>query len=143
MLRPSLALAGLCLCLALPIANARRVPPSEGPLLELMEGLKEHLKGVAMGLQASDDAATLEHIAEMQRLVLLTKREDPSNLGEQPESKRDSHRAAFRRDLALVLGELAAMEVEVLDGERQEAFGRVTGALFRMREEAHERYQTK
>ena len=59
----------------------------------------------------------------------------------QPEAERDSHRVEFRKDLARLLAELAGMELEVLDGEWQKAFGRVTGSLYRMRMKAHEKYQ--
>ena len=121
-------------------ASAPKAPPA-GELLAHMEGLKEHLKGVAMGLQAEDEAAVLEHVAEMQRLVLLAKLTTPPNLDQQPEKKRAAHRTAFRRDLALLLEDLVGLELDVLDGKPRKAFKRVTGSLFKLREAAHERYQ--
>jgi hypothetical protein len=107
-----------------------------------MEGLKTHLKGAAMALQNPDDRdAALVHIAELQRLVLLSKLEAPSNLNEVPEEERAEHRASFRRDLALVLREFVEMEIHVLDGETEKAFARVIDPLYPMRETAHEKYQ--
>jgi len=145
MLRSILVLSCSLLTLAfLPVgaSHAPRGPvPAQGDLLQHMEGLKKNLKGAAMALQASDDESTLRHIAEMQRLVLLAKLESPPNLEQQAVDERDAHRVGFRRSLALLLQDLAGMEVEILDGEREKAFGRVTTSLFRLREESHAKYQ--
>lgn len=135
--------------LAMP--SARRPPvreaateAAERPLRAHMEGLKTHMKGTAMALQSPEGRdKALEHIAELQRIVLLAKLEAPSNLGEVAEKERAEHAKDFRRDLTLVLRELAEMEIHVLDGEMEKAFARVVDPLFPMREAAHEKYQLR
>lgn len=147
MLRSAVALSVLVLGLVLLSARPVRAPQDPEPvlaggaLLEHMEGLKKNLKGAAMAMQAQDGEKALQHVAEMQRLVLLAKLETPPNEEEKPEAERDAHRLAFRKDLIHLLQELAGMEVELLDEDWEKAFGRVTGPLFRMRTQAHDRYQ--
>jgi len=147
-MRRSLALAT---CLSLGVAllpsyasRATVVEPratSADGLAEHMEGLKTNLKGVAMALQGSDAETALRHLAEMQRIVLLAKLESPPNLDEQPEREREAHRAEFRKSLVRVLQELAGMELEILDGEYDKAFARVTGSLYTLRESSHDKFQ--
>ena len=110
-------------------------------LAEHMEGLKTNLKGVAMALQGPDAETALRHLAEMQRIVLLAKLESPPNLDEQPESERHAHRQEFRKSLVRVLQELAGMELEILDGDYEAAFARVTGPLYTLRESSHDKFQ--
>ena len=143
MLRLTLSAACIALFLAaLPARASRSTTPDDSEqLLEHMEGLKENLKGVAMSLQGTDTSATLRHVAEMQRLVLLAKLLAPSNLDEQPAADQDKHRVEFRSDLIGLLKELADMELEILAGKPADAFKRVTGSLYKMREEAHAAYQ--
>jgi len=114
--------------------------PADG-LADHMEGLKSNLKGVAMALQGSDAETALGHLGEMQRLVLLAKLELPPNLDEQPELARDAHAKEFRKGLVRVLQELAGMELELLDGEFEEAFARVTGSLYTLRESSHDKFK--
>ena len=148
MLRSIVAVSALALAVAIPSGAAPGAPQDPAPaseggvLLEHMKGLKKNLKGVAMSLQKSDSKQVLHHIAEMQRLVLLAKLEAPANLEEKPEDERESHSTEFRKDMIGLLQELAGMEIEVLDGELEKAFGRVTGSLYRLREAAHEKYQS-
>ena len=139
-------LAALALVTVLASTPLRQEPetPSESPVLEAMEGMKTHLKGTAMALQdPAKGAEALEHIAELQRLVLLAKLGSPANLDELPADERDAHRTAFRRDLTLVLEQLVHMELSVLDGKPDEAFARIVKPLYPMREAAHEKYQSK
>ncbi len=102
----------------------RQEAAAEEPLLELMEGMKTHLKGTAMALRDEskrDDA--LKHVAEL------------------PEEKRAEHRTAFRRDLAETLKVLLDMEIHILDGKNAEAMQLVAKDLYTMRESAHGKYQ--
>lgn len=139
---PSALLGLITLLAASPPPSQSEAPVlAGGALLEHMEGMKEHLKGIAMGLQANDSPATLEHVAELQRIVLLAKLETPPNLDEQPESQRAEHRKQFRTDLARLLQELAGMEIDVLADDHEAAFARVAGALLSMRKDAHAKYQ--
>lgn len=145
MSKTSIRIACLVLGTALILSATRppAVPEQEQPsaLLEAMEGLKTHLKGTAMALQRSSRDEALENIAGMQRFVLLAKLEAPADLGEIAEEKREAHRTAFRKDLVLLLKELADMELDVLEGRYKKAFARVVDPLYPLREAAHEKYQ--
>ena len=137
----------LFLCVAMLPSHASRSTVAEpnaasaDGLAEHMEGLKTNLKGVAMALQGPDAETALRHLAEMQRIVLLAKLESPPNLDEQPESERHAHRQEFRKSLVRVLQELAGMELEILDGDYEAAFARVTGPLYTLRESSHDKFQ--
>lgn len=124
-------------------APALPTPTQEAALHGHMEGMKTHLKQTAVALGSKDRAQALEHIAELERLVLLAKLEEPSNLSEIGAAEQPDHITSFRRDLALVLGVLVEMEVDVLDGRFDDARARVVDPLFPMRETAHEKYQAK
>ncbi len=141
----ALLLAGLALVptalLAFPV-HAGSAPESE--LEELMYVLKRHLKGASTALQdPTQEAAALEHIAELQKAALAAKLLAPANLDELPEDERDQHTREFRRDMAKVLGVLVAMEIDVLEGHGDKAMARVVDPLFPMREAAHEKYQSE
>lgn len=123
--------------LVAPLASQEEVP-----LLELMEGMKSHLKGTAMALgDPSRKEDALAHVAELQRYLLLAKLRTPANLEELPEELRAEHRTAFRRDMAQALKVLVDLEVHILDGQNEEAFKLVTGDLFALRKQAHAKYQ--
>ena len=142
--------APLALATALILAAAGPAPlqdsggkPAQTPLLQAMEGIKTHMKGTAMALQGGARDEALKHIAEIQRLVLLAKLEAPANLTEVPEEKRAAHRTAFRKDIVVLLKEFADMEVDVLEGRFEEAFGRVIDPLYPYREASHDKYKKK
>ena len=137
------SLALVTLLVSLPLGQEPATPAAP-TLLEHMGGMKTHMKGAAMALQdPAKKSEALHHIAELQRLALLSKLEAPSNLEEIPEGERDAHTTSFRRDLVLVLREFVEMELSVLDGKPQEAFARVVKPLYPMREAAHDKYQSK
>ena len=121
--------------------NAEAISNRADGLAEHMEGLKANLKGIAMALQGSDAETALRHLGEMQRIVLLAKLESPPNLDEQPEREREAHTVKFRKGLVHVLQELAGMELELLDGEYEKAFARVTGSLYTLRESSHDKFK--
>ena len=124
-----------------PTPTALQDPPSATPLRESMEGMKTELKGIATALQAREGSRALEHIAAMQALVLRAKLESPPNLDQVAEAERAAHRVRFRKDLILVLRELATMEEHVLDGDLDRAFASVVDPLHPLRERAHAAFQ--
>lgn len=142
---PSLFPSLLVLLPALLVARPSDPPPRQAPpesLLACMEAMKAELKGTAVALRAADPAIALEHVAELERFVLLAKLHDPANLAELPEADREAHRLAFRATLVGVLKELADLELDLLDGRTEDAAARIAGPLFRMRQEAHARFQS-
>jgi len=149
----TLSLAALVLGGVLVLSAVAPAPASPSPmpasaaaatdtdLLTAMEGLKTHMKATAMALQGNSTEEALEHIAEMQRLVLLAKLESPPNLEELAKKERAAHQMAFRKDLIGVLKEFADMEIDVLEGRFEAAFARVVDPLHPTREAAHAKYQ--
>jgi hypothetical protein len=129
-------LSGLFSLLAL--GSAR---DEDSALHGFMKGLKDQLKPAAAAVKAEDAAAALPPIAEMQRLVLLAKLEPPANLAEVAAGEQEAHATAFRRELATLLGELAQLEIEVLDGRFDEAMARIQGPLFQLREAGHDKFK--
>lgn len=139
------ALGGLVL-LAAPasLSLGARAPAAgdDSPLHDIMEQMKDHLKGLARGLgDATKDQATLEHVAAMQQIALDAKLLPPSNLDEIAEDQRAAHATAYRVDMAKLLHELLALEIDLLEGRRQEAGARVKGSLSEMRKAGHKKYQ--
>jgi hypothetical protein len=130
------------LALAAVVLAAAVTPDDHQSLHELMEGLKDNLKGVAtnLGTDAQRPAA-LRHVAQMQGIVLLAKELEPSNMEEVTEGERAAHKLAFRADLARLLGELAVIEQDICEGRNQAAMAAVRGKLFELREAGHEKYQ--
>ena len=112
------------------------------PLAAAMEEIKTNLKGLAMSLQDSvAQERALKHVAELERHVLSAKLEAPANLEQIAEEERAAHRIAFRRDMARVLGVLAELEVDLLEERHEDAFAKIIGPLYKMREAAHAKYQ--
>lgn len=135
--RPALALlSGLLLIAARPATQAE---PS--PLYREMQGLKDNLKSLAMSLSGSDIDAALEHVAGMQRHALAAKLMKPANIDEFSGDEAKAHERAFRRRMAVLVAELIDLEIDLLDGDPQAAFARVTGSLYELREGAHATFQ--
>lgn len=133
----ALALAAL---LALTLLAASRAP--DGPASDAMNGLKDNLKALAAALpDPESDAASLAALAEMQRHALAAKALSPDNLDDVPADRRAAHQAAYRADLARLLQHLLEMEIDLLEGRRDEAIAAIRGELLPLRDAAHERYQ--
>lgn len=111
-------------------------------LFDHMMVLKKSLKALATGLsEGKPTAELLVHVTAMQEAALKSKSFDPPNLSDVPEARRDAHRNAFRADTLRLLIDLAQLEIDLLEGRPEEAFGRVTGSLYKLREASHEKYQ--
>ncbi len=135
-------LATLVLGNAIPAASAAATPQAGPSLFDCMKELRNNLKTVATTLSdPTQTELTLEAVTTMQVYALTAKPMAPSNLEQVPEDERDAHQNAFRADMARLLGELAALEIDLLEGRREAAMERVRGSLFKLREAAHERFQ--
>ena len=149
LLLSSAALALVLVAWALPQDKPRGrsgvvMPAAEQPveLMDHMDGLKKNLKALATGMSEGKPAAELlVHVTGMQEHALKAKSFVPPNLSEVPEKRREAHRNAFRADMLRLLIDLANLEIDLLEGRPEEAFGRVTGSLFKLREASHEKYQ--
>lgn len=148
-LLPALVVAGVLAC-GLSVARAHgAAEPAAGPgareeneVVHLaMEGMKASLKKLGPALQAGQQADALAAVAALQKHALEAKAGGPSNLADKPEAERPAHALAYRRELALLLGELAALEVLVIDGKNEEAFARIKDKLVTLRDAAHEKFQ--
>ncbi len=111
-------------------------------LHEHMMGFLDQLKTIAQHLQAGKTEECLEAATRMQELALSAKHLDPANLEEVPEEQRADHRRSFRIAMVQLLSELSLLEIELLEGKRDEAWARVSGSLFQLRESSHERFQS-
>jgi hypothetical protein len=118
-------------------------PPAQDgmSLHDAMENLKDQLKGLAGALEGGDQAASLNHVAMMQSLILLGKEQEPSNLYDQPEDQRADHTLAFRSEMAKTLAALAEMEVQICDGDFEGAIGAIRSSLLPLRNDSHDRFQ--
>ena len=148
-LLPAFLVAGTVACgLTVALASAEgahaeaRALEDDEVVQRAMEGLKGNLKKLRGALEAGGRRAeALAAVAAMQEHALEAKAGHPSNLAEKPETERAAHALAFRREIAVLLGELAALEVEVIDGRDQAALARAKDRLIALRDAAHERFQ--
>jgi hypothetical protein len=107
-----------------------------------MLAMKKQLKALSAGLaESSPTAELLGYVTAMQELVLQAKLHDPSNLEDQPVARRSAHKNAFRSDMLRLLIELASLELDLIEERNEDASARITGALFKLRNASHERYQ--
>ena len=136
----------IALFVVLPLLGALQDPPpaqaGDGALLSSMEGIKGNLKSLATRLRAEDGRDDcLAAVAEMQRLALVAKLQVPPRLESLPADEGQAHREVFRREMNALCVSLLALEVELLDGDVEEAWARISGPLFQQREAAHRRFQ--
>lgn len=115
---------------------------AEDPLHEHMEEVKESLKALARNIRDSgpNDKA-LEHIAEMQKHILAAKLLTPETIEEMPQAKQAAAKLDFRRRLAEVLIDLAKVEIHLIDGDREKAWGILSGPVKKKRDAGHDLYQ--
>lgn len=136
-----------------PPADTKRAPASErgGPhddgeseLGLAMESLKADLRKLGGFLKAGDkQAEALAVIANMQRGVLDAKLLPPSNLSEIAEGERPAHVLLYRKEMAMLLQEFAALEIDVIEGANAAALERMKGKLAEMRDAGHDKFQPK
>lgn len=117
--------------------------PDDDELHTAMEGIKASLKTLATSVSdPAQNEQSLEAVTQMQIWALKAKLQAPQNLGEVAEDERAAHVAAFRADMLRLIIELAELEIDVLEGNNDEANDRVRTTLYHMREGAHEKYQS-
>lgn len=113
--------------------------------------LEDCMKGIKTGLQTlsrnvsdpANDETSLATVTDMQTWTLAAKSLAPPELDEISDADRDRHAAAFRAEMARLLAELAALEIDVLEGRHEKAYGRIRGSLFELRDSGHSRFQPR
>ena len=120
-----------------------------GGLHDLMEDMKDNFRTVMRGLSAeakgegeADSDALVAATAEMQRLLLLSKAEMPSNLEEIGEADRPAHITAFRIDMAKALISSLELEIKLLEGDHEGALELARNSLIKERDDGHDKYQS-
>lgn len=145
-MRKSLMIVPLVLVMATAVLvlAAATTPDDHQSLHELMEGLKDNLKGISKNLEnESQRPVALQHIAQMEGIVLLAKEQEPTNMDAVPEADRAAHALAFRSAMAALLAELAAIEQDICAGDNAAAMTAVRGKLLDLRNAGHDEFQPK
>lgn len=135
-----LATAGFAACALL--AFARPATPDDTELADLMGALKSNLKIVAQSLGAPEThGQALEALREMQVLSLAAKTAVPFSIAELEPAPREAQLVAYQVEMARLLGTLAEMEVDLLEGRTEAVAAAIAGKLFKLRDAAHDRWQ--
>jgi len=115
----------------------------EPALSDAMRGMKVQLKLLTEGLKGPlvNEPQALAALTELQVLTIAAKRGDPPHLDELAPKRQLATRRAFKADLARLLKELAAMEVDVLEGHPELAVARIRADLMPLRDAAHEKFE--
>lgn len=136
--------SALLLVLAYPVprswpqeaAHAEEETELAGHMEEIEDALKQLRKSMK---DASARAASLETLAEIQRLTLTCKALTPALVAELPEAERAALVTAYRRTMVDFLLRQLELEAALLDGDAQaaqDAFERFRA----MEDSAHERF---
>jgi hypothetical protein len=138
---PASRLSVLALSALLPLALLLPAFAPRAELSDVMGELKGRLKALSVALAAKDEPAALEALGAMQGLALEAKGCVPPGTEKLPRDGQAAHVKAFRKELLMLLRQLADLEDEVLDGTWDAATRRATVGLKELRDAAHERFQ--
>lgn len=130
--------------IALTLAAASLPETGEEPALsDLMRGMKVQLKLLSEGLKGPlvKEPQALAALTELQVLTIAAKRGDPPHLDELAPKRQRATRNAYKADLARLLQELSAMEIDVLEGHPEQAVARLRADLLPLRDAAHEKFE--
>ena len=130
--------------IAVTLAVASLPGAGEEPgLSDVMRGMKTQLKLLTEALQGPliSEPQALSALTEMQLLSIAAKRGDPPHMDELTPKRQITTRKAFKADLARLLQELAAMEIDVLEGHPEQAVARLRADLLPLRDAAHEKFE--
>lgn len=108
---------------AAPAADAaKRTPVTDTELAKQMEIIDEGMKKLRRSLrQPEQNAESLEMIAKMQAATVASKGMVPVMAKSVPEAERAKFIAAYRKDMAAMLAEIAQLEIALLDGDNKKA----------------------
>jgi len=108
-----------------------------------MESIKSELKGLAMTLRAAplDGNKALPHVHELEAHLLAAKRPSPPPLEALPEADRAAHLVEYRRAMVAALDLMLKLELDVLAGDAESAFEKLSGPLFQHRAASHGKLQ--
>ncbi len=112
-------------------------------LLDRMELIKHELKATARAVRNQDKplGVAIVHVSMLQRLIVEAKDMTPGRLASLDGGRREAEIAEYRRTQCEVLIELAKLEMHLLDGDREAAWGVIAGPLADLREAGHDRFQ--
>lgn len=112
-------------------------------LHDRMELVKHELKATARAVRNPDKPLELAivHVSMLQRLIVDSKDMVPGRLGSLEGEQRETEIAEYRRTQCKVLIELAKLEMHLLDGDREAAWGVIAGPLADLRDAGHDRFQ--
>lgn len=113
----------------------------ESALAKLMDQTKDNMKLLGRSLGGEDLSAPLQHVAELQRLLLLAKLEKPANVDDLEEAEQPAHVLAYRKDMAMTLKVLLDLEIALLDDDKAAAMEMMKGPLNMAKKTGHKRYQ--
>ncbi|GJM18528.1 MAG: hypothetical protein DHS20C14_07410 [Phycisphaeraceae bacterium] len=117
--------------------------PDNRRLHAKMEGMKENLKAIAITLRTPDAPLddAFRPLSRLQAAVIDAKSMTPARVERLDEPERSAELGAYRAEQANLLIELCKMELALIEGDRDAAWGFVAGPLLEIRERAHERFQ--
>lgn len=104
----------------------------------LVDGLKALSKTIA---DPASNTASLATLTDMQKHALAAKQLSPPKLATLEEKDREAAQLSYRADIARLIQELCAMEIEVCEGHNDKAKERVRGKLIPLRNSSHEKHQ--
>ncbi|MBM3986112.1 MAG: hypothetical protein FJ296_10580 [Planctomycetes bacterium] len=139
---PASRLSVLALSALLPLALLLPAFAPQAELADVMGQMKGKLKALTVALAAKDEPASLEVLGAMQGLALEAKGFVPPGTEKLPRDGQAAHVKAYRKELLVLLRQLADLEDEVLDGKWDAATQRATVGLKDLRDAAHEKFQT-
>ena len=131
--------------IALTLAAASLPGTADEPALsDGMRAMKVQLKALTAALQGPliNEPQALSALSELQVLTIKAKRGDPPHIDEFAPKRQLATRKAFKTQLARLLQELAAIEIEVLNGEYAQAVVRIRSGLLPLRDAAHEKFES-
>ena len=134
---------GAALALAAAVLLTAAVP-ADGPSLDdCMHGLKSNMRQLAKAVP--DEAkrqVAIDALREMQVWTLQAKTLTPPLAEERAKGEeRDAFMLGYQVEMAKLLGKLADMEVDLLEGRTDEVRVALHKDLMTLRDDAHDKYQ--
>ena len=112
-------------------------------LLDRMGLIKHELKATARAVRNPDKPldVAIVHVSMLERLIVESKDLVPGRLASLDAEQRGAELTEYRRTQCKVLIELANLEMHLLDGDREAAWGVIAGPLADLRDAGHDRFQ--
>jgi soluble cytochrome b562 len=115
---------------------------SDSPLHRTMEGLKKHMKPLNQLIaDPAKNAESLQHLVEMQGLVLEAKKYEPPSATALKDDAKAKHLNEYQIEMTKLLVEVATMELDVRAGDNAKAQASIKARLVKMRDAGHDKFQ--